>query len=171
MSVSGQYQPNPRQKSCNSSISGKEVTIQGVVKIKIPPGFVETVCVGLDPCPSERFVPCSPGKYQTIEEGEHKCMNCTAGYGSDQNGSTTCSECSRGKYAESPGISCKECQGYYQSDTRGLSCKECPVGWEGTSKGESGCQDQGVGLVYAGSCTNGQYLNDLVIGPHGVWAC
>eukprot|EP00946_MAST-07B_sp_MAST-7B-sp1_P004566 g4566.t1 len=167
---SGQYQPNPRQKSCNSSISGKEVTIQGVVKIKIPPGFVETVCVGLDPCPSERFVPCSPGKYQTIEGGKHKCMNCTAGYGSDQNGSTACSECSRGKYAESPGISCKECpKGYYQSDTRGLSCKECPVGWEGTSKGESGCQDQGVGLVYAESCTNEQYLNDA--GDRTSWKC
>eukprot|EP00617_Octactis_speculum_P011113 CAMPEP_0185792090 /NCGR_PEP_ID=MMETSP1174-20130828/158731_1 /TAXON_ID=35687 /ORGANISM="Dictyocha speculum, Strain CCMP1381" /LENGTH=788 /DNA_ID=CAMNT_0028487107 /DNA_START=446 /DNA_END=2812 /DNA_ORIENTATION=- len=78
---------------------------------------------------------CPPGKYQNESLSAH-CYNCQIGYSSPQ-GSTTCTACQRGKYADSAGIAkCINCpEGKYGNGTHVVSCERCRDGtWSKTGE-------------------------------------
>jgi hypothetical protein len=169
----GRFQTSMAQTACERPDKVK-VAVDGVAVIDIPPGF-EVDCADPDSGVCEAYSICPAGKFSSLKAGRPHCKTCVdanrygEGYESPT-GSTTCTECPKGKFVEHGDGLCSACPaGYFQSDTGQTSCTACPAGYANEeSEGESACFDQG--WEKAQDCTSEQYLNDTDMNPRE-WRC
>jgi hypothetical protein len=111
-----------------------------------------------------RQVPCTEceaGKYQDLT-GQTECAECASGWGSPA-GSSSCSQCLAGQYAD--GV-CKSCpSGQYQDQAGQTECAECASGWASPAGSyvSSSCTECPAGTYSANGvcteCASGKYQN------------
>ena len=145
-----------------------QIVLSGTMAIEVPHGS-RIICSDADSdC---RFIMCESGTYGDIPASEY-CHACEPGK-SSHDGSTSCFDCQKGKYAASSGQAfCLDCpQGWFQPQEShpSVQCTKCPEGYRQHLEGESSCRS--LGWITDGSkCSSTQFLNDSSTNKT-LWMC
>ena len=165
----GKFQKNVGQGSCLPCI----------------PGEYNDQTTGVTQCK-----PCAANSFNGEQQREENCVNCPAGWSSEE-GSTKCQSCEAGMYSNEVGVACGNCViGMYrqskESDSTGTfltdkitdptKCVNCPAGWESSEVGSTQClsceagkfsDSQGAACVV---CASGKYRQSKESdGEHGLF--
>ena len=152
----GKYQDLPEQTSCKDCIDGQYQNLYTATTCEAcPSNIADGECI-------DRRLLCSAGKFNG--RLSNICTKCSAGFFSNDIGTTSCESCPRGKSQNLEGkTSCDDCP--EKTESNNTECQQCPSKWLRHSfLCSATCPDKTFQNTsdnnICESCERGKYLKD-----------